>query len=156
MRFHNSSKSKYKRTHNVDRAVGGVNTMFLGDFWQLRPTGLIALMSNPFAAKAQENARAREIMGMFWFSGLSFSLQPWESNTRMIHVQKINAVEKTSGSALCRMRVEKDACNRMTGISYTVFQHMVQALSGLNIATMPSGTLYILPKFSAITHHTTH
>ena len=88
VRFHISSKSKYKRTHNVGRAFGGVNTIFLGDFWQLRPTGQIPLMSNPFAAKAQENARAREIMGMFWFSGLSFSLQPWESNTRMIHLQK--------------------------------------------------------------------
>ena len=40
VRCHISSKSKYKRTHKVDCAVGGVNT-FSGVFWQLRPTGQI-------------------------------------------------------------------------------------------------------------------
>ena len=34
-------------------------------------------MSNPFAQQVEESARARVIMGMFWFSGLSYSLQPW-------------------------------------------------------------------------------
>ena len=29
------------------RMFGGVNTLFFGDWWQLRPTGQIALMSDP-------------------------------------------------------------------------------------------------------------
>ena len=68
------------------RTFGGVNTFFLGDFWQLRPTGQVALMSNPYAQKAIENARARDIMGMFWHTGLSFSLQEWQAQERILHL----------------------------------------------------------------------
>ena len=60
--------------------------MFLGDFWQLRPTGQISLMSSPFAQKAMENAKARQIMNMFWDPGISFSLQEWSNKSRMMHL----------------------------------------------------------------------
>ena len=60
--------------------------MFLGDFWQPRPTGQISLMSSPFAQKAMENAKARQIMNMFWDPGVSFSVQEWSNKSRMMHL----------------------------------------------------------------------
>ena len=87
VRFHISSKNKFKYDQlKKVRPFGGVNTIFLGDFWQLRPTGQIALTSNPFAQKAIENAKAGEIMGMFWFPDLEFSLQTWTRTERFIHL----------------------------------------------------------------------
>ena len=58
VRCHVSSKSAFKYYVRADnktdvRIFGGVNTVFFGDFWQLRPTGQIALMSDPRAEKAQ-------------------------------------------------------------------------------------------------------
>ena len=88
VRFHIHSNNPWKydpRTHNP-RVFGGVNTVFLGDFWQLRPIGQIALMSSPFAQKAMENAKARQIMNMFWDPGISFSLQEWPNKNRMLHL----------------------------------------------------------------------
>eukprot|EP00973_Karenia_brevis_P072960 10134917-Karenia_brevis.AAC.1 len=40
VRFHSPSKSpfRYDAAGKV-RVFGGVNVLFLGDFWQLRPTG---------------------------------------------------------------------------------------------------------------------
>ena len=67
VRFHVPAKSPFKYKDKLIRAFGGVNVCFLGDFWQLRPTGQIALMSNPFAQKVLESARAQTIMGMFWY-----------------------------------------------------------------------------------------
>ena len=85
IRFHISAKSllKYDSAKNV-RVFGGVN-VFMGDFWQLRPTGQIALMSSPFAQKAMEKAKAQQIMNMFWNPGISFSLQQWPDKRRMLH-----------------------------------------------------------------------
>jgi hypothetical protein len=87
VQFNISSKNKFKYDAQKRlRPFGGVNTIFLGDWWQLRPTGQVAIMSNPFAQKALENARASETMGMFWYAGLPFSLQPWVDTARMIHL----------------------------------------------------------------------
>ena len=88
VRFHIHSKNpwKYDPKSGQPRVFGGVNTVFLGDFWQLRPTGQIALMSSPFAQKAMENAKAQQIMSMFWDSGISFSLQQWPNKQRMLHL----------------------------------------------------------------------
>ena len=65
-RFRVSSKNKFRYgADNLPRPFGGINPIFLGDWWQLRPTGQIAIMSNPFAQKALENAMATEVMCMF-------------------------------------------------------------------------------------------
>ena len=66
VRFHVPAKSPFKYKDKKIRTLGGVNICFLGDFWQLRPTGQIALMSNPYVVKSQESARAQTIMGMLW------------------------------------------------------------------------------------------
>ena len=95
VRFHVSSKNKFKYdTAGMIRVFGGVNTMFMGDFWQLRPTGQIALMSNPFATKAKENQKARQIMAMFWDPDISYSLQTWTGQERMLH---LNINERSGG-----------------------------------------------------------
>ena len=79
------------------RPFGGVNTLLLGDFGQLRPTGQIAIMSNPFSVVSQESAKAKFVMAMFWDEGVSWSLQPWTNNSRMLHF----AAEQTNGSRRC-------------------------------------------------------
>ena len=85
--FHISSKNVFKYKKNGDvRPFGGVNTLLLGDFWQLRPTGQIAIMSNPFSVVSQESAKAKFVMAMFWDEGVSWSLQPWTNNSRMLHL----------------------------------------------------------------------
>ena len=90
-----SSKSPWKyNAHKQVRPFGGVNTGLLGDFWQLRPTGQVAIMSNPFAQVARENQRAQQMMGMFWYSTLTFSLQEWRPKQRVIHLD----VNERSGS----------------------------------------------------------
>ena len=103
-----SSKTAFR--YDADQSVrlfGGVNTFFLGDFWQLRPTGQIAIMSNPFATKTLENARASEIMGMFWFSHPKYSLQPWQQDERMLHLD----VNERSGADTWFSNV-LDACRQ--------------------------------------------
>ena len=50
VRMHISAKDLFKYVgewrHRSVRMFGGVNTLFFGDWWQLRPTGQIALMSD--------------------------------------------------------------------------------------------------------------
>ena len=50
---HVSPKSsfKYKEDGKTVRPCGGLNMFVLGDFWQLKPTGQIALMSDVYALK---------------------------------------------------------------------------------------------------------
>ena len=43
---------------SLPRCFGGVHVFFLGDFWQLNPTGQIAIMSNPYGEKALSSAKA--------------------------------------------------------------------------------------------------
>ena len=47
---------------SVSRAWGGVNLLLIGDWWQLNPTGGIAVMSNPHATKVLESASANATM----------------------------------------------------------------------------------------------
>ena len=87
-RFHVPAKIPFKYKDKQIRPFGEVNVCYLGDFWQLRPTGQIALMSDPFAVPVQECAKAQTIMGMFWYSNLSFSMQRWQGNERLVHLSK--------------------------------------------------------------------
>ena len=57
--MHNGAKAL------LPRPFGGVNVFFLGDFWQLRPTGQLAIMSNPYGTKVLDSAKANTIMSMF-------------------------------------------------------------------------------------------
>ena len=72
------------------RYFGGVNLIFFGDFWQLRPTGQIALMSDPRAEKAQEFETAQQIMSCFWCTHDmphdQLALQKWSSGERLMHL----------------------------------------------------------------------
>ena len=80
-----SLKSPYRyNSRGHVRPFGGANVCFLGDFWQLRPTGQVALMSNPFAKQVSENPRAQEIMGMFWHNMSEMSLQVWTAKERIL------------------------------------------------------------------------
>ena len=62
-------RSTYKRrADGSDRIFGGINVLFFGDWWQLRPVGGCALFSNPCLAAT---ASARR--------GMSFSGAPGET-----------------------------------------------------------------------------
>ena len=123
--FQVSAKSPFKDKDTRPRPFGGVNMCFLGDFWQLRPTGQIALMSNPCAAKVQENARAQAIMGMFWYSDLSFSLQRWDGDERLLH---LNTNER-SGADLWYSNVLDSCCTgSMTEDDYNLLHGSIIAI----------------------------
>ena len=84
---HMSSKNEFKYKPDKDwRPFGGMNVCFLGDFWQLNPTGQIALMSDVTSEKVRENATAQYIMNMFWDSGFKDSLQEWHAQERVLHL----------------------------------------------------------------------
>ena len=80
VRFDVPDKSPFKYEGKHIRPFGGVNISFLGDFWQFRPTGQICLMSNLFAPKVDQHARAQFIMAMLWYSNISLSMQSWRNN----------------------------------------------------------------------------
>ena len=85
---HMSSKNEFKYKPDNDwRPFGGMNVCFLGDFWQLNPTGQIALMSDVTSEKVRENATAQYIMNMFWDSGFKDSLQEWHAQKRVLHLE---------------------------------------------------------------------
>ena len=98
--FHISSKSPYKyecfydetgklNIDHLPRPFGGVNVLFLGDFWQLNPHGQIAIMSNPYGEKVLESAKANYIMRMFWGPNEEgISLLPWEDKRRILHLAR--------------------------------------------------------------------
>ena len=62
-------------------AFAGVNALCFGDFWQLDPTGDVAIMSNP--AKTPDDPFAQRTLDMFWYSGEdsqlegNYNLQAW-------------------------------------------------------------------------------
>jgi len=64
-----------KSVFPLPRAFGGVNVFLIGDWWQLNPTGGIALMSNPFAKTALECSVARSVMMSVWLHTLTTSTQ---------------------------------------------------------------------------------
>ena len=63
---------RYPRGKNEDesdqipRAWGGVNVLLIGDWWQLTPTGGIAVMSNPYSKMVLGCASARVLMASLW------------------------------------------------------------------------------------------
>ena len=62
-RYHSMPDGKVS---DLPRAWGGVNVMFIGDWWQLHPTGGIAVMSNPFATGVLECSYAQPTMASLW------------------------------------------------------------------------------------------
>jgi len=72
----------------ASRSFGGANVIFLGDFWQLSPTGQIAIMSDPYALKVQGSAKANDIMRMFWRPKHESSLRAWPDGKRVLHLTR--------------------------------------------------------------------
>ena len=73
---------------NQVRVFGGLNVFLLGDFWQLPPTGQIAIMSNPYNRKVLECAQANFVMSMFWLTNHWAALQTWQENERVLHLNQ--------------------------------------------------------------------
>ena len=53
-----------KRPDGSIRPFGGLNVIFLGDFWQLTPVRSLSLSSNPY--KDVDDHGAQKILKMFW------------------------------------------------------------------------------------------
>jgi len=79
---------------NLPRPFGGVNIFLIGDWWQLHPTGGIAIMSNPEARIVQECSQAQSIMASLWCSAreledptaVTFNLQKWTSGQQVLEL----------------------------------------------------------------------
>ena len=71
---------------NFPRIFGGMNVCFFCDFWQLAPTGQIAIMSDVTATKVLENARAHRLMNVFWDSNAWETLQTWSGSERVLEL----------------------------------------------------------------------
>ena len=78
----------------LPRAWGGVNVIFIGDWWQLHPQG-VALMSNPFSKTVLECSAAKTLMASVWCTGRSsededtavdFMLQEWKPSMRVLEL----------------------------------------------------------------------
>ena len=71
---HTRRPDVYRYAQNTSEALlqrnprpwGGLNVMLIGDWWQLHPTGSMAIMSNPFATSILENASAQSTMHSLW------------------------------------------------------------------------------------------
>ena len=61
--------------------------IFLGDFWQMPPVGEVALMGDPFAKKALNNAHVSAMLDMFWRPGGNCGLKAWSHG---LHVEHLN------------------------------------------------------------------
>ena len=74
--------------YSEPRPFGGINTFLFGDFWQIPPTGQIAIMSNPFSQPALESAAATGALSMFWKARGPDALQPWHlpNEPRVLHL----------------------------------------------------------------------
>ena len=69
-------RSTYKKRPNgAERVFGGVNVLFLGDWWQLRPVGGTALFSNPAYAATGATRRG---MSFFWGPCQDIIHRTWE------------------------------------------------------------------------------
>ena len=56
------------KKHITYRSFSGVNTFWVGGFYQLPPVGGTAVMSNPRSQSALENARVQALLNRFWLS----------------------------------------------------------------------------------------
>ena len=78
----------------LPRAWGGVNVIFIGDWWQLQPTGGIAIMSNPFSHSVQSSSSAQAAMPSFWcqpsdvaeVNAAHYMLQEWAPQERVLEL----------------------------------------------------------------------
>ena len=77
---------RYKADGKTVRPFGGVNVVFCGDFWQLAPTGQLALMSDVTSSKVLESAKGLYIMNMFWNGEHEDSLQVWTESKRVLEL----------------------------------------------------------------------
>ena len=114
---HVPESSKYKRrTENVQgyssiRPFGGVNTLLVGDFWQIPPVGQVAIMGNPFGKAALENATASSGLAKFWSKPTlnnQDSLQAWgatSSRVLELHTNKRSGGDQWYSEVLnaCRL-----------------------------------------------------
>ncbi len=57
---------KRRRSDGSIRAFGGINVLFFGDWWQLRPVGGKALFSNPLGRQVGLTPSG---LNIFWGSG---------------------------------------------------------------------------------------
>jgi len=61
--------SRWKWCNKTVRYFGGVNVLWVGDFWQLPPPGEIALMGNPYKGAAICSEAAQRMLALFWTNG---------------------------------------------------------------------------------------
>ena len=72
IRHHTPDTCMYRRTcasrkgWDQMRPFAVVNTLFVGDLWQIPPVGQVAIMGNPFGKAALESSRAAGGVNMFW------------------------------------------------------------------------------------------
>ena len=81
-------------TKAVPRAWGGVNLILIGDWWQLQPTGGIAIMSHPLSHSVQNSSAAQATMASLWcqpsdvsdLNAAHYMLQEWAPKERVLEL----------------------------------------------------------------------
>ena len=86
------------------RPFAGVNTLFIGDFWQIPPVGQVAIMGNPHSPAALESARAQAgslknngkentpLLGPHLFNLKFDAISMNQNNSCLIHPQRSRAI----------------------------------------------------------------
>ena len=90
--------------NGIYRAYGGVNVLKFGDFWQLPPTGSIAIMQDP--RRASESAGATSILNMYWghANDEADMMQEWTAESgRVLHL----AENKRSGGDAWPLKLKR-------------------------------------------------
>ena len=90
---HMPDSSIYKRRkekiqgYSTIRTFAGVNTILVGDFWQIPLVGQVAIMGNPLGKSALGNATASAGLDKFWTRPTARhpnSLQTWGETTSRV------------------------------------------------------------------------
>ena len=77
---------KYFDDRKQIRRFGGINVCLFRVFWQLKPTGGFAFMSNPYADGVLQSASASRIMSMVWDEDHPDAIEKWAHNERAMHL----------------------------------------------------------------------